>query len=58
MTGIQSAVPLFFMPNRVWRCYSGGALLDKFVGNEKAEDGHFPEDWLASTTRAANGASL
>ena len=23
--------PLFFAPNRVWRCYTGGALLDEFI---------------------------
>jgi mannose-6-phosphate isomerase len=47
--------PIFFTPNRVWRCYTGGKLLDEFVGNDVAEDGHFPEDWLASTVRAVNG---
>ena len=30
-------------------------MLDDFVGNPKAADGHFPEDWLASTTVAQNG---
>jgi len=34
--------------------YTGGALLDRFVGNKGESDGHFPEDWLASTVRALN----
>lgn len=47
--------PLFFAPNRVWRCYTEGALLDACVGNAPAEDAHFPEDWLASCVQAVNG---
>lgn len=47
--------PLFFAPNRVWRCYTGGALLDESVGNVPSEDAHFPEDWLASCVQAVNG---
>jgi len=54
--------PVFFTPNRVWRCYTGGALLERFVGNAAGPDalgtdGHFPEDWLGSTTIAQNGAN-
>jgi mannose-6-phosphate isomerase len=48
--------PVFFDSTRVWRCYLGGKLLDEFVGNERPDDGYFPEDWLASVTRAENGA--
>jgi mannose-6-phosphate isomerase len=48
--------PIFFALNRVWRCYTGGALLDRFIGRTPELDGHFPEDWLASTVHAANGA--
>ncbi len=47
--------PVFFEPNRVWRCYRGGRLLDAFHGNPAGRDGHFPEEWLASLTRADNG---
>ena len=47
--------PLFFEPNRVWRCYTGGALLDAAVGRGPSEDAHFPEYWLASCVRAVNG---
>jgi mannose-6-phosphate isomerase len=47
--------PIFFEPNRVWRCYTGGLLLDRFVGNMAPTDSHFPEDWLGSTVQAVNG---
>ena len=46
---------LAFASNRVWRCYTGGRLLEEFAGAANPKDGHFPEDWLASTTRAMNG---
>lgn len=38
---------------RVWRTYHGGAGLDKWHGRV-GENGFFPEDWAASTTRAFN----
>lgn len=47
--------PVFFAPNRVWRCYTGGKLLDLFTGRGQGKDDYFPEDWLASVTRAING---
>ncbi len=50
-----ASAPLFFAPNRVWRCYRGGALLEEFVSGRRGEDGYFPEDWLASVTLAMNG---
>ncbi|MCK4981626.1 MAG: class I mannose-6-phosphate isomerase [Victivallaceae bacterium] len=46
--------PVFFDSNRVWRCYIGGKLLDEFLGNNTCHDGNFPEEWLASVTRAEN----
>jgi len=49
--------PVFFAPNRVWRCYLGGALLDEFLTGQRGEDGYFPEDWLASVTLALNGSN-
>lgn len=55
MHSIRSDTPVFFMPNRVWRSTTGGALLDRFVGNPNPTDGYLSEDWLASTTRALNG---
>ena len=41
-------------PNRVWRTYSGGKVLDEISGITPAKDSHFPEDWIASTTEAIN----
>jgi len=41
-------------PNRVWRTYQGGRQLDALAGADSPQDGHFPEDWIASTTRAIN----
>ena len=41
-------------PNRVWRSYIGGRTLDLMEGIKEPSDSHFPEDWIASTTRALN----
>lgn len=41
-------------PNRVWRTYTGGRTLDRLAGAATPADGQFPEDWIASTTRAVN----
>lgn len=41
-------------PNRVWRSYQGGSLLDEIQGVPSPADAHFPEDWIGSTTRAVN----
>ena len=41
-------------PNRVWRSYRGGKTLETLAGVSDASDGSFPEDWIASTTRAVN----
>ena len=43
-----------FLPNRVWRVYSGGSGIDRLRGASNCEDGHFPEDWIASTSLANN----
>lgn len=40
--------------NRVWRTYLGGKKIDAFDGAGEQQDGHFPEDWVASTTVANN----
>jgi mannose-6-phosphate isomerase len=45
---------LLLPPNRVWRTYQGGALLDRLAGAPAPADGHFPEDWIASVTVAKN----
>jgi mannose-6-phosphate isomerase len=49
-----SGQPLKLMRNRVWRTYTGGKLLDKWQGIEPACDGHYPEQWVASTVEAKN----
>ena len=51
----QSAAAL--PPNLVWRSYHGGSVLRRFRGLADPGDNHFPEDWLASTVRARNGAN-
>ncbi len=43
-----------FPPNRVWRTYTGGKILDQLEEKEQPQDTHFPEDWIASTTVAVN----
>ena len=47
--------PLFFQPNRVWRCYLGGRLLSRMMGEKEEADSLFPENWLGSVTPARNG---
>lgn len=54
MHGIPHNQPLILLPNRVWRTYNGGALLDRLEGKTAPADSHFPEDWVGSTTRAVN----
>jgi mannose-6-phosphate isomerase len=49
---IPEIIPL--PANRVWRTYLGGRTLDLLKGEAHPGDGHFPEDWIASTTRAVN----
>jgi mannose-6-phosphate isomerase len=47
-------LPLLLERNRVWRTYHGGKLLDAFQGKEDPADSEFPEEWIASVTRARN----
>ena len=44
--------PLFFENNRVFRVYKGGKGFEGFLPN--AEDGIFPEEWVASSVKAIN----
>ncbi len=46
--------PLKLKGERVWRTYVGGRMIDRLHGKEQGEDGHFPEEWMYSVTRAAN----
>ena len=43
-----------FKENRVRRAYFGGKRIDRFLGKENAEDGRYPEEWLASSVEAFN----
>ena len=43
-----------FLPNRVWRVYLGGSGIDQLQNLSPAEDGHFPEEWIASAAPANN----
>jgi mannose-6-phosphate isomerase len=56
MEGMMMKIPAILMlpPNRVWRTYLGGKTLDVLENRENPADGHYPEDWIASTTRANN----
>ncbi|SMB97295.1 mannose-6-phosphate isomerase [Thermanaeromonas toyohensis ToBE] len=46
--------PLKFQENRVWRVYTGGWLLEQFLGKAHPREGHFPEYWIGSTILARN----
>lgn len=43
-----------FSPNRVWRTYQGGKLLDRIEGKSDPKDSSFPEDWIGSVVEAKN----
>ena len=43
-----------FEPNRVWRTYQGGKVLDTIEGKSSPSDSHFPEDWIGSVVEARN----
>lgn len=49
-----SSRPHKLMPNRVWRTYTGGKMLEQWQGGGSQEDGSFPEDWIGSVVRARN----
>jgi len=51
------AAPLRLAPNRVYRSYTGGALLDAFRGARQPRDTDHPEDWVGSVTPATNPAA-
>ena len=44
--------PLKQLPNRVWRTYEGGALIDRWNGVYPEKDGSEPEEWIMSTITA------
>lgn len=45
-------IPLRQLPNRVWRSYCGGAMIDRWKNESVCEDGAMPEEWVASTVVA------
>ncbi|MEW4412296.1 class I mannose-6-phosphate isomerase [Clostridium sp. AN503] len=44
--------PVKVYPERVWRTYLGGKLLDGRLGKTEAGDGHYPEEWILSSVAA------
>ena len=46
--------PFLLPPNRVFRNYLGGKVLDEIEGKPGPRDSNFPEDWIGSATRAIN----
>ena len=51
----RSPIPL--APNRVWRMYEGGIMIDRLKGISNARDTEFPEEWVGSTVQASNPGS-
>jgi mannose-6-phosphate isomerase len=47
-----SQTPLKQLNNRVWRTYTGGALIDQWKQANNETDGSFPEEWIMSTISA------
>ena len=45
-------IPLKQLPNRVWRTYEGGALIDKWNKTSPEVDSSEPEEWIMSTITA------
>lgn len=45
-------IPLKQVSNRVWRTYSGGALIDHWKKDTPEVDNSFPEEWIMSTVTA------
>ncbi|MFW6153930.1 MAG: class I mannose-6-phosphate isomerase [Planctomycetota bacterium] len=54
MSALNYHQPFALEPNRVWRSWKGGAVLDRLAGVAAPADGYFPEDWVGSMTRAIN----
>ena len=46
--------PIPLGPNRVYRFYKGGMLMDRFKGVPEPSDSEYPEDWVGSITPANN----
>jgi mannose-6-phosphate isomerase len=46
--------PIAFERNEAWRVYTGGKLFRELRGQPDPHDSYYPEDWIASMTRARN----
>lgn len=46
--------PLSVEPERAWRLYLGGSLIDALHGKPGQADSHFPEEWILSIVQARN----
>jgi len=46
--------PIVFPPERPYRLFTGGLVLDQLLKLDNPEDGHYGEAWYASTIEAAN----
>jgi mannose-6-phosphate isomerase len=49
--------PILLGPNRVYRFYKGGKLIDQFRNHPTPQDTDYPEDWVGSITPANNPGS-
>jgi len=45
---------IVFKPERIYRLFTGGLLMEKLFGFDNPQDDHFGEAWYASTVEAAN----
>ena len=50
----RARAPIAFEHNEVWRVYTGGKLFRRLRGQPDPRDSYYPEDWVASMTRADN----
>lgn len=46
--------PIVLEPNRVWRFYEGGKMIDRFKGAANPKDSLYPEEWVGSCVQATN----
>lgn len=44
--------PIIFKPERIYRLFTGGLLMEKLFGFDNPQDDHFGEAWYASTVEA------
>jgi mannose-6-phosphate isomerase len=46
--------PIVLEPNRVWRFYDGGKMIDRLKGLANPKDSLYPEEWVGSCVQASN----